>query len=332
MGGVKALPAQINQAVAATPPGRKRPVRCRPAPSLASPSGRLWPCWRHGMLAEPVSEPEFPPQADANEVQKLRERKAAADAALQAAQARFKAAKDAAVRAEEAFARGAGTKAAMDVRCPPLPSPTAPRATHAHTAPSAQAALASRASVQAAVEQAESGLAAANSALQSVQSGPHAGQAAARKCVTRCLPAGTERQTVRSWCAEPPTPAGAPRPSPPCLNASAPEWRPSRARRTRRMTCPWTTRTGAKSSWVRRRCTQPSACQRLRGCLTHHHHVQAVWLRTAASASTTRGGIVCRVRLHKRGASNLTCAAADSRLPHALQPPTGRTKSRTPSS
>jgi hypothetical protein len=41
--------------------------------------------------------------------------------------------------------------------------------------------------VQAAVEQAERTLAAANSALQAAQAGPHAGQAAARKCATRCV-------------------------------------------------------------------------------------------------------------------------------------------------
>ena len=131
----------------------------------------------------------FGVQADAHEVQKLRERKAAAEAALQAAMPRLRAAKDAAVRAEEAFARGAGTKAAMDVRGSPRIALAICPSGHSrsHVSSSNQAALASRASVQAAVEQAERTLAAANSALLAAQAGPHAGQAAARKCAARCL-------------------------------------------------------------------------------------------------------------------------------------------------
>ena len=195
----------------------------------------------------------------------------------------------------------------MCVALPALLLPSAPQVTHANATPLNQAALASRASVQAAVEQAERTLANANSALQAAQAGPHAGQAAARKCAARFLLfAPQSGQAVRCLCSEPATPptAGVPRLSPPCRSASAPELRPSRGRRTRRMMCPWTTRTGAKSSLVRQ-CRELFPLDWV--LLAYTALVQGAWLRTAVLASTTRGGIACRVRCARSGGVARCC-------------------------
>ena len=110
MGGVQALPAQINQAVSTVTPKRKQLVR---EANIAAFSALVVTSQWSLTCIHPIIGLS---KADTDEVKRLRERKAAAEATLQSAQARVADAEEAVIDAEEAFAHGTGTEAAMDVR------------------------------------------------------------------------------------------------------------------------------------------------------------------------------------------------------------------------